>query len=121
MIAVSDFVPAYTLVALALEQLVGQKIAALLSRKKARDFYDLYFISFRGGNPPIDRREEAAFSFRLKFLLGCGILLSSGSAWQVVRCELRRCRCAYGVRYVGTPVKQNVNGLVKKVASGLET
>jgi len=40
----SDFVPAYTLVALACEQLVGEKIQALLSRRKARDFYDLYFI-----------------------------------------------------------------------------
>ncbi len=41
---VSDFVPAYTIVALAREQLIDEKIRALLSRKKARDFYDLYFI-----------------------------------------------------------------------------
>ena len=41
---VSDFVPPYTLIALAREQLVDEKIQALLHRKKARDFYDLYFI-----------------------------------------------------------------------------
>lgn len=42
--AVNDFIPPYTLVSLSKEQLVGEKIAALLSRQKARDFYDLYFI-----------------------------------------------------------------------------
>lgn len=41
---VSDFVPAYLVVALAKEQLIGEKIRALTARKKARDFYDLYFI-----------------------------------------------------------------------------
>lgn len=40
----SDLIPPYTLVALAEEQLVSQKIRALLDRKKSRDFYDLYFI-----------------------------------------------------------------------------
>jgi predicted nucleotidyltransferase component of viral defense system len=40
----SDFIPAYVVVALVKEQLVGEKIQALLSRGKARDFYDLYFI-----------------------------------------------------------------------------
>lgn len=41
---VSDFVPAYTIIALAKEQLIDEKIRALLFQKKARDFYDLYFI-----------------------------------------------------------------------------
>lgn len=40
----SDFIPAYTIVALIREQLIDEKIQALLSRRKARDFYDLYFI-----------------------------------------------------------------------------
>ena len=44
MTIVSDLVPAYTLVALAREQLIDEKIQALLSRQKARDFYDLYFV-----------------------------------------------------------------------------
>ncbi len=40
----SDYIPAFTVVALTREQLVNEKIQALLARKKARDFYDLYFI-----------------------------------------------------------------------------
>lgn len=41
---ISELVPAYTIIALVREQLIGEKIQALLFRKKARDFYDLYFI-----------------------------------------------------------------------------
>lgn len=41
---VSDFLPAYTVIVLEREQLIDEKIRALLFRKKARDFYDLYFI-----------------------------------------------------------------------------
>jgi predicted nucleotidyltransferase component of viral defense system len=44
MTIVSDFSPAYLVVALTQAQLVDEKIQALLSRRKARDFYDLYFI-----------------------------------------------------------------------------
>ncbi len=40
----SDFVPAYTLVHLGQKQLIGEKISALFSRKKPRDFYDIYFL-----------------------------------------------------------------------------
>lgn len=40
----SSYIPAFTVVALEREQLVQEKINALLSRQKARDFYDLYFI-----------------------------------------------------------------------------
>jgi predicted nucleotidyltransferase component of viral defense system len=40
----SDYVPAYTIISLMKEQLVDEKIKAFLTRKKARDFYDLYFI-----------------------------------------------------------------------------
>ena len=39
-----DFVPPYTIMSLMTEQLVGEKIQALLTRQKPRDFYDLYFI-----------------------------------------------------------------------------
>ena len=39
-----DFIPPYSLVALVKEQLVAEKIKALLIRHKPRDFYDLYFI-----------------------------------------------------------------------------
>lgn len=40
----SDFIPPYTVVVLVKEQLIDQKMRALLARKKARDFYDLYFM-----------------------------------------------------------------------------
>jgi predicted nucleotidyltransferase component of viral defense system len=39
-----DFIPAYTVVGLTKEQLIQQKINALLTRNKPRDFYDFYFI-----------------------------------------------------------------------------
>jgi len=41
---VSDFIPPYTITALAKNQLVGEKMQALLTRKKPRDFYDLYYM-----------------------------------------------------------------------------
>lgn len=40
----SDLVAPYTLIHLKEEQLIAEKIRACLSRGKARDFYDLYFI-----------------------------------------------------------------------------
>src|SRR3989338_3524806 len=39
-----DYLPAFTVVALEQRQLVNEKIQAPLSRTKARDFYDLYFV-----------------------------------------------------------------------------
>jgi predicted nucleotidyltransferase component of viral defense system len=53
---ISDFGPSYIVLALAKEQLVDEKIQALLSRKKARDFYDLYFI-LRANLLPAQRRD----------------------------------------------------------------
>lgn len=41
---VSEFTPPYTLVYLSSKQLVSGKLEALLSRKKPRDYYDLYFM-----------------------------------------------------------------------------
>jgi len=49
---VSDFIPAYTILALARDQLIDEKIRALLTRKKARDFYDLYFLLRANLLPP---------------------------------------------------------------------
>lgn len=40
----NDFIPNYTVFALLKEQLVDEKIQALMGRRKPRDFYDLYFI-----------------------------------------------------------------------------
>lgn len=44
----NDFVPPYLINVLAKDQLVGGKIAALLDRKKPRDFYDLYYLLQNG-------------------------------------------------------------------------
>lgn len=45
----NDFVPTYNVFHLPQESLVNEKIFdALLSRRKARDFYDLYFIMRKG-------------------------------------------------------------------------
>ncbi|OGY32312.1 MAG: hypothetical protein A3C02_04190 [Candidatus Andersenbacteria bacterium RIFCSPHIGHO2_02_FULL_45_11] len=52
----SDFVPAYSLVQLEPGLLIRGKIAALLDRKKPRDFYDLYFI-LRANLLPVETRE----------------------------------------------------------------
>ena len=41
---VNDFIPPYTLIGLASDQLVAEKITALQTRQKPRDFFDLYFI-----------------------------------------------------------------------------
>lgn len=41
---VSDFTPPYTLVHVSAPDLVSGKIEALLSRRKPRDYYDLYFM-----------------------------------------------------------------------------
>ena len=43
-----DFLPAYTLLHLPQELLVGEKLEALFDRAKPRDFYDLYFILRKG-------------------------------------------------------------------------
>lgn len=43
-IIAGEFIPPYNIVHLAKNELVDEKIAALLNRKKPRDFYDLYFI-----------------------------------------------------------------------------
>jgi len=44
----TSFLPPFGVLILKEEKLVGEKIKALLARKKPRDFYDLYFI-FRSG------------------------------------------------------------------------
>lgn len=41
---VNDFFPPFTILTLPRHQLVAEKIQALMTRGKARDYYDLYFI-----------------------------------------------------------------------------
>ncbi len=56
MTVTGDFVPAYTVVSLNQDQLVGEKLQALLERKKPRDFYDLYFM-LRANLVSIEKRQ----------------------------------------------------------------
>ena len=53
---VSSYIPAFTVIALTREQLVEEKVNALLTRQKARDFYDLYFILRANLLPAKERR-----------------------------------------------------------------
>jgi len=56
----SPYMPAYSLAALSENQLVEEKIGALLARKKPRDVYDLYFIirASLDKKPVIDNRKK---------------------------------------------------------------
>lgn len=40
----NDYIPAYSVVQMIEKELIGEKITALLSRQKPRDFYDFYFL-----------------------------------------------------------------------------
>lgn len=44
----NDFIPTYNIYRLPQELLIEEKIDALLDRKKARDFYDIYYIMRKG-------------------------------------------------------------------------
>lgn len=41
---INNFIPAYVVMRLVEKELIREKITALLTRKKPRDFYDLYFL-----------------------------------------------------------------------------
>lgn len=55
-LVVSDYLPAYTLVHLPMENIIAGKLEALFSRKKPRDFYDYYF--FLSGNFPLVKESK---------------------------------------------------------------
>ena len=52
----SDFTAPYFIKSLATANLVDSKVAALLDRQKARDFYDLYF--YASGQPIVSQPKE---------------------------------------------------------------
>jgi predicted nucleotidyltransferase component of viral defense system len=52
----SDYIPAYTLVHLSLDDIILGKIEALVARHKPRDFYDYFFLL--SGNYPAARTKE---------------------------------------------------------------
>ena len=62
---VNDFVPDYTVLQLDEPQLIGEKITALLTRKKPRDFYDFYFLLRRN---MIQNKNRETFEAVLKVL-----------------------------------------------------
>lgn len=43
-IVTNEYIPSYSVVQLNKDTLINEKITALLTRKKARDFYDFYFL-----------------------------------------------------------------------------
>jgi len=53
---VGDFIPSYTIVRLSQQQLIAEKMRALQTRKKPRDYYDLYFILRAGLLAPKERQ-----------------------------------------------------------------
>jgi predicted nucleotidyltransferase component of viral defense system len=52
----SDYLPAYALVHLSIEDIINGKLQALFVRAKPRDFYDYYFLLSR--NSPIVKEEK---------------------------------------------------------------
>ena len=53
----SDYIPAYTLVQLSLDDIILGKLEALVARRKPRDFYD-YFFLLSGGYPAARTKEN---------------------------------------------------------------
>ncbi len=60
-----EYLPAYTLVHLPIEDIINGKLQALIARKKPRDFYDYYFLLSR--NSPIVK-EKKNLEIALKLL-----------------------------------------------------
>ncbi len=86
---VSDFLPPYTLMELARKDLVAEKIQALMTRGKARDYYDLYFILRANLLPAGEKRvlDAVAHTVRathLNFEKEVGLFLPK-SHWSVIR------------------------------------
>ena len=52
----NDYIPAYTLVHLAMDDIIKGKLQALYSRKKPRDFFDYFFLL--SGNYPIVKEKD---------------------------------------------------------------
>lgn len=100
-IITSKLFPDYTIVQLAQEQLVEGKIAALLSRKKPRDFYDFYFL-LRHNMLPAQKKEilrnalealresDISFERELKEFLAKGQHLVIKNFKQILEQEIKK-------------------------------
>jgi predicted nucleotidyltransferase component of viral defense system len=63
----SEFIPPYVIMQIPPEELVSGKMAALLSRKKPRDYYDLYFMLRNNAlNKLVDKKKLKEVSINLK-------------------------------------------------------
>jgi predicted nucleotidyltransferase component of viral defense system len=76
----SELLPAYTLVPVPESDLVDEKLQALLTRKKPRDFFDCYFMLRKGMIPPAKRKllrqvKEALLGTRVNFKAELGSFL----------------------------------------------
>ncbi|MFH1225902.1 MAG: nucleotidyl transferase AbiEii/AbiGii toxin family protein [bacterium] len=60
----NDYIPAYTLIHLAEEEIIKSKIQALINRYKPRDFYD-YFFLLSGNFPIVKEKENLAKTLKL--------------------------------------------------------
>jgi len=56
MLITSNFIPSYTILLLPRKMLVDEKLSALLSRAKPRDYFDLYFL-LRKGLVEVEKRK----------------------------------------------------------------
>lgn len=63
---INDFIPVYTMVHLPSKEIVEGKVAALINRKKPRDFYDFYYIL---RHPELHRYIEKETLVRVKDIL----------------------------------------------------
>lgn len=64
----TEFIPPFEILILKEEMLVAEKIGALLARKKARDFYDLYFILRAGLEIKLSEKERSLIKKELDSL-----------------------------------------------------
>jgi len=69
MLVTTPLTPSYSVLALQEEEIVREKIEALLARSKPRDFYDLYFILRKPmGNRKLIASKRAAMLKKLEEL-----------------------------------------------------
>jgi len=54
---VNEYLPTYVVKLFPLEELVGEKIQAALTRSKPRDFFDIYFL-LKQGLIPLNQRDK---------------------------------------------------------------
>lgn len=92
-IIVNDFIPNYNLYHLPQDMLVTEKIKALLTRKKARDFYDIYFMMRKNllkqeHKVQLAKAKDLIMTVNMNFKKELGVLLPSGQ--QAILTDFKR-------------------------------